>query len=804
MLISFLSEAQIKLSSEKIHPIKTIASNDTSFVDLQFLKSLLKNNQILLLGEQSHGDGATFDAKVRLIQFLHTELNYDILAFENGFYDNYKAYQEIKKENADNSPLHQSGFSMWFDSKQLSPLIQYIHKQKESENPLQIAGFDCQESEYFENNFYADLSAALPPTLRLSLDEKAFLRMAFENGVDFFTQSSNDSSKFYLLFPKLKKALETKSDQLESESSSILLQSLTSWEAGIQFELDKFYDRPVVIQNPRDVQMAKNLLFLARKYPTKKIIAWGASYHFAKNLQSVHKTPLTDSLLNKLIVTNGEDNDTLSVDYAEAIPMGKILYDSLGEKMYSLSFSSFDGEFGMLGERPTSLEYVKPPNESLEHALKSQNIPIAWYDFKNISDTNKFYLSALGNIPLLGKWHEPFDGHFFIQTSYPPSYPEIIDTNSTSNQTKLIPANTKIIKDARSKKNIEFARIQKLHSSVGVLSNAQGEFAFDITESSPLDSVIISCIGYRSRFFDYEDFRKLTTIELEPTNHVLQNINIKAKVLTAKQIVEMAATKINVNYFQEAFEQDFFYRSKSMIEDSVQASDIAQVHVLHPQGIQKGKLNSTENKILTRTILGGEASKLITPRLTNNSKLFCYSILTTTRNPLMKTDYYSYSMGGLTSLNNREVYQINFTCTKLSKKATGLGNIPAKSFGTFYIDMENYAILHYEQTTFCSPKLYTVKNDSTIHSHFHTFIQSFQESNGKYYLAYSKNSQIGEVVNHTKNTKIRNYTTTEFMSKEINDPASHNTTSTKTTSLNTDLIFQDDDINEVYKQLHSK
>ena len=68
--------------------------------DLIFLKEVLKDKRIVLLGEQSHGDGATFEAKVRLIKFLHQELGFTILSFESGLYDNFKAFDRVRDHSA--------------------------------------------------------------------------------------------------------------------------------------------------------------------------------------------------------------------------------------------------------------------------------------------------------------------------------------------------------------------------------------------------------------------------------------------------------------------------------------------------------------------------------------------------------------------------------------------------------------------------------------------------------------------------------------------------------------------------------
>ena len=51
-------------------PLRSIDPNDKDFSDLEPLVKAIGNARIVQLGEQTHGDGATFLAKTRLIKFL--------------------------------------------------------------------------------------------------------------------------------------------------------------------------------------------------------------------------------------------------------------------------------------------------------------------------------------------------------------------------------------------------------------------------------------------------------------------------------------------------------------------------------------------------------------------------------------------------------------------------------------------------------------------------------------------------------------------------------------------------------------
>jgi erythromycin esterase-like protein len=58
-----------------------------NFSDLQFLKSELKDKRIVAIGEQTHKDGSSFDARNRIIRFLISEMGYEAILFEAGMFD---------------------------------------------------------------------------------------------------------------------------------------------------------------------------------------------------------------------------------------------------------------------------------------------------------------------------------------------------------------------------------------------------------------------------------------------------------------------------------------------------------------------------------------------------------------------------------------------------------------------------------------------------------------------------------------------------------------------------------------------
>lgn len=67
--------------------IGEVHNGNENFEDFSNLKLLLENVEIVMLGEQSHGEGTAYDTKIKLIKYLHQELGFDMLAFESGIFD---------------------------------------------------------------------------------------------------------------------------------------------------------------------------------------------------------------------------------------------------------------------------------------------------------------------------------------------------------------------------------------------------------------------------------------------------------------------------------------------------------------------------------------------------------------------------------------------------------------------------------------------------------------------------------------------------------------------------------------------
>jgi erythromycin esterase len=122
------------------YTMRSLTSENTT--DLQFLKTVIGNRRIVQLGESGHGVREFNQSKVRLIKFLHREMGYEVIAWESGLFECWKA-DELAATATARQTRSRCTFGVW-GTEEVLELFEYIRETRGTSRPLILAGFDVQ------------------------------------------------------------------------------------------------------------------------------------------------------------------------------------------------------------------------------------------------------------------------------------------------------------------------------------------------------------------------------------------------------------------------------------------------------------------------------------------------------------------------------------------------------------------------------------------------------------------------------------------------------------------------------------
>lgn len=723
------------------------------FLNIQYLRSQnredffssgnLASVEIVLLGEQTHGDGAVFDEKVELIKYLHQNNGFNIVAFESGLYDLYKAQELYYTGNETMSIYKQGVYPVWSETSSFDELLKYVLDNEE----MMILGFDSQGSTLFKNYFLEDLKTMINRR-NVQISEKSIEDIEKLLVLNDFEEYINNQEEFKEILEDLLEILNSLNVITNKNvEEKVIIQSYKNAISNLKSSYYSQLGKKSYMQNPRDEQMADNFFFLKRLYPNEKFILWGANYHFANEVFNIKHTIETENHIKLMYSQEREITGHNEISLEEQIkeikelrfakPMGYFLKKKYSNKMYSIAFTSYNGTY--LGLHEKIFPVLLPPENSIEKRLKEKNSNVFYTELSNFKD-EELYSSNLGYLPILANWSNIYDGISLVSEMYPPKKVNYIE-DSLSAPIKQKNTLKGLVLDLETGKPIPYVDIYFNDNNRSSVSDEKGFFSMLFEEQIKNETIIsFSGIGYVTSSFNFDTVKSIDKIYLkkDKTTELEEVVVLAKRKLTASQIMKEAKRRIIKNYVQDPYNQVFNYKVEGFDEDYNHSFyEEALINTYNSRGLYGS--NTVENNLFGEIVeLSYLPDKYSKEKWRGVGDLWITlnkDIVLSKANVLYRTSSYDLELIGTKTYNGRRVYEIKFVNNKPGVYSTGYGYpAPKASSGVIYVDSESYAVLRYEHLIVRSesrPK----KTNYTVSS-THKITQTYKEINGYYYINF--------------------------------------------------------------------
>lgn len=508
------------------------APNAPYYSDLEVLRPILEDKQIVMLGEMTHMYGNIFEMKARVMEFLHKELGFTTFAMESPIYEIWKMNQKGFSPEAFNSAI----FNVWHETVEFQKMVKYIEEHK-----LKVIGFDSQ---FFESNEFIDefFEFCKKNKIRIRLDEDDF-GIAIEEVLDFMIFEEDDFS--FLTYKKelerIIKRIKALPDTEENFywlqfTKSVLASSNTAYDTEEVLSSD-FVNKSY---NYRDAQMGGNLLAYIKKYPEEKIIVWADNIHLINDMSS-YTQPIIKEFKS----------------------MGTYISKALGDKAYSLAtLHANDSLYDNYQEK-----WFKTPiaEDSFEAQLLAKNKDYLFIDSNQTALKQPLNSRLLSFVDFYeGRVDQLHDGYIFLKQATLAEERFIVEpSNSTQAQFNLesLKNSTEEIKstkftgkliDAKTEEPVPYVNLMLKETGVYRMTDQNGNYTLDL----PIDldkkaKVTFSSMGYEEYEITLQDLKEV--IELTPSFESLSEVILVGHSLTPRKVLQKAIQNIKENYVQEPF-----------------------------------------------------------------------------------------------------------------------------------------------------------------------------------------------------------------------------------------------------------
>lgn len=292
--------------NQHIVPIQTF-DPDSIFDDIRFVKDLLKEKDIIGLGEGTHGSHEFFRYKDRLIRFMVTEVNFKAIAFESDFaalmsLDDYINGKLI-------SPRFLGGFPAGKETRAMLEWLREYNKSKPDKEKVHIYGLEAR-------GFRNIIQVVLDSICNISPPSQAVLRKVATTVHNSLTRK--DVIALESVIPSLR-VLATQGSHSVAHLQYVRL---------LEQEVVRYLQNQKSVPGMRDENMFENACWIQNQTDNDKLIIWAHNGHVSRS----------------------------NIFWQE--PLGKLLDKKYGSKYYVIATDMNHGKVGVFAKRNKEMKYM--------------------------------------------------------------------------------------------------------------------------------------------------------------------------------------------------------------------------------------------------------------------------------------------------------------------------------------------------------------------------------------------------------------------------------------------------------------
>jgi erythromycin esterase len=389
--------------NKKLIPLRSIENID-DLSDLASLKSILKDKNIIALGEATHGTHEFFTMKHHVVEFLIKEMGFRVFTIEADFAGTQSMNDYVL--NGVGTPLQalqKMGIGVWL-TKEFVSMVEWIKVYNATQpNDKKVVFYGCDMQWAINSGPYL-IDGTVKFKTPLSEDAVKGINAAIN-----FRYGQIDKSQVELLNTAARELSNAVILENDSSKSIVYKRYISSVLQTIQYAKAKYlYDKDVI----RDKAMAENCEWIYEHEHQHKMIVWAHNLHISREITK---------------------NNNL--------PMGSYLSKKFGGGYYAIGFGFNKGEFRAYNTELKKYTNCVVPDVTSKHSIefifKQCDVPNFILDFQSSSDVGLIsdFLSEKLNSRAIGGGYDPQkreSGGWGAEQSLNKMYDALIFINQTT------------------------------------------------------------------------------------------------------------------------------------------------------------------------------------------------------------------------------------------------------------------------------------------------------------------------------------------------------------------------------------